>query len=337
MKPMTNTLEETIVCSKSDGLSSYTLDELVMAAHPVLNTSVFTYASVLRANGKLSFMVYKPAGTDLRSGHLLFHENGDLLTCCNRLSAFTSNGLQEICSIILKHRPNALLVFPDIVMEDDGALELPNQCISYQENWFRTADPGEPYLAKRKRKSLMRRLRRWKESVGDKEIEFRFRKASAEDIDQIIAMNAESLEARGRRHHFPQQSRANLVSICGNIGFFGGLYLGDELVAGDILSIIGDQAWFHIGGYDHRYREFSPGNQLHAMIAEACMNRNITKFNFLWGNSRWKSDAGGTRIPLKTVFVSRTAGAWLSWNSSIPTGPMLNRPCAIGLLKSRGM
>ncbi len=276
-------------------------------ASKALNNTYFTHVSLLGNMDETLFVTAEIGGQSL-----IFRESDKHLICCNRLETFTSQTLNSVSKTLSKFYPDKIITFEDIVLDEETSMSVPNFKLSFQENWCRGISPDEKYLSKRRRSVIRRRLRKLVETLKDDDVEYVFRRTQEEDIDHVIEMNAKALEAQGRRHDFPEERRRVFKQVANEIGYTAFLYADGKLIAGDVLSVIDDKAWFNIGGYDMEYRDYSPGMQLHSMIIDSCLELGVREVNFLWGNSSWKSDVGSVRTPLTTVYVASSKREFLS-------------------------
>jgi len=291
------------------------------------NKTYFTHTALLESLEEHDFVV-----AEINGHALLFRKNNAHLVCCNRLETFSSETLDAVSKAILNHYPKCIITFEDIVIEADAVIKLPNFELSFQENWCRDISSDEKYLSKRRRSVIRRRLRKLVETMHDDDVEYVFRRTQDEDIDYVIEMNAKALEMQGRRHDFPEERRRVFKQVAGEIGYTAFLYADGKLIAGDVLTIIDDKAWFNIGGYDMAYRDYSPGMQLHSMIIDSCLELGVRGVNFLWGNSSWKSDVGSTRVPLTTVYMASSKRDFMSLDFLRHIKPSLKQTLRLKLI-----
>ena len=209
----------------------------------------------------------------------------------------------------------------DIVLGSGTGVDLAHASFTNQENWCREISLEMEVVSGRAASGLRRKFRRLQEHVGDASLRFEFRRCTSTDIDAVIAMNATTLTHQGRNHQFESKKQLEFKSICSEIGYIAGLYSGEKLIAADIVTICGGEVYFNVVGYDLEFSKYSPGAQVHVRAMTECAARGCRKANFLWGNSRWKSDMGGTRIPVSTLFAVRNKSVFLNsnlWRAMLP-------------------
>ena len=259
---------------------------------------------------------------------LIFRKKGNGLICCNRLERLSSDILDLVADALFARTDAQYLSFEDLDYEASRRFNPKTISLSYQENWRCDLHDSESQISNRQKSQLRRRRRQLQEVFEGRELEFRLSRCTEDDIEQVMAFNRRTIEARGSNYSLKDESLDDLKAVCSKDGYIAGLYADDQLVAADILTISGGQAYFHVVGYDMAYKRFSPGLQVHAAAVEACQEMGCDETHYLWGNSRWKSDMGGKRIPLSTVIVARNAATFLHpgyWRELLPH---LKRVCS---------
>src|SRR5829696_3581290 len=123
---------------------------------------------------------------------------------------------------------------------------------------------------------------------------------------------AQSGENRGPRPppRIDEVEFGRLRAISAELGHGAALTEGDALIAGDLICIADNRAYFLTGGYEPDFQRFSPGMITLSHAIEACRRRGILDFNLLWGDGVYKQRLGGRCQPLVTI-VSRRSPATL--------------------------
>ena len=259
---------------------------------------------------------------------LIFRKKDDGLICCNRLERLSPATLDLVADALFARTDVQYLSFEDLDYVAPRHFSSKTIALSYQENWRCDLHDSESQISNRQKSQMRRRRRQLQEALEGRELKFRLSRCTEADIEQVMAFNRRTIEARGSNYSFKDESLDDLKAVCSEDGYTAGLYADDQLVAADILTISGGQAYFHVVGYDMAYKRFSPGLQVHAAAVEACKEMGCDETHYLWGNSRWKSDMGGKRIPLSTVIVARNSATFLHpgyWRELLPH---LKRVCS---------
>ena len=129
-------------------------------------------------------------------------------------------------------------------------------------------------------------------------------------LRRVVALNRAKIEAQGRRHGIDEVEFGRLRAISAELGHGAALTEGDALIAGDLICIADNRAYFLTGGYEPDFQRFSPGMITLSHAIEACRRRGILDFNLLWGDGVYKQRLGGRCQPLVTI-VSRRSPATL--------------------------
>ncbi|MFL5128108.1 MAG: GNAT family N-acetyltransferase [Microvirga sp.] len=95
------------------------------------------------------------------------------------------------------------------------------------------------------------------------------------------------------------------------LGHGAALTEGDDLIAGDLICIADNRAYFLTGGYEPDFQRFSPGMITLSHAIEACRRRGILDFNLLWGDGVYKQRLGGRCQPLVTILSRRSPATLL--------------------------
>lgn len=237
---------------------------------------------------------------------LLFLQDDSKIICCNRTSKLTQTQISELSARIFRETDACHIIFEDINLEQQkGATSQFQLAFSYQENWWRKIEPETRFMTGRPLSNLRRKGRRLQEKFGQTPLEFRFERCTDADVDAVVEMNRKTLIGNNKKHSLGSDQVAIFKKNCRNSGYLAGLFVGERLIAGDIVNIVNDRAFFNVVGYDPEFGKYSPGSQVHYYALEECKRRGCKEANFLWGNSRWKSDFGARRLPVTTVIVPR--------------------------------
>ena len=281
------------------------LDDLELARE----IGLFSHPDYLRARGHSELMVVdrpEPASP------AIFDWNGGCALYLGRLDALSGREIDELSSAVLHDTSARAVVFEDIVLQDDlRAIDRPVRRYRYQANWRRDFKPGDKLLTSRQASNARRRMRRLDEQVGDpSQIRFEFRRCCPGDVAAVAFLNKIKIEHAGRRHRFTEQKQQIMEKVAAKIGYISSLYVGDEMIGGTIIYVVGKHAYFANIGYDLDYAKFAPGIQVYVASIEHLEKLGCREINFLWGDSRFKHELGAERQQLSTVIVRR---GWRSY------------------------
>ena len=344
------TLLETTRKSARIGVSRHSLSTLQIQPHPAINQCYFTKLPYLKSFGCDEVIIVSYKSIEADDFTLVFIDRQTHLICCNRLKSLSGIDINLICEKLFLAAGARFIKFEDIELRDQRQIIFPNLHLTHQENWRRELSGASPYLSNKQASNLRRKMRRLRESFGihDAKLQklfgmgdvgFEFRLCTPKDIDEVVALNAKTLGNQGRTHQYDPINRKILNSICSKHGYFAGLFVDELMIAGNIITVIGNQAYFNLTGYDQEFARYSPGLQVHASALIECEKLRCTTANFLWGNSRWKSDIGGSRVPLTTLFICRDQRDFLEgqlWSEFLPLIKVKGRKVAKRMLTKIG-
>lgn len=271
--------------------------------------NMFTHAAYLRSHGFTDTLVLGGDGVE----PALFRDCGAYLVYLGRLQTMSRDAIMRYCASAFTETTACFVVFEDIRFVPDGAFApYPLHVLRYQANWRRRLNDGEKHLSSKQASNLRRKLRKLREALGGEEPELQFERCGPGDVEAVVRLNKAKIEGQGRHHYMSDGKLASLERLCGEIGYTASLTCGGELLAGVITCVAGVRGYVPLLGHDLRYEKFSTGMQVTALALDALEQLGCSEVNFLWGDSRWKSDFGATREQLATVIVRRTGRVVLS-------------------------
>ena len=151
--------------------------------------------------------------------------------------------------------------------------------------------PGETYFSSRQASNMRRQIRRLEEEVGNgSDIKFQFERCQPGDFIAVAELNKRKVEQTGHHHRLSHDMRDRMDRLAVEIGYRSFLFVRGRLIGGTIIFIVGDKAYFEVIGYDLAYAKFSPGLQVCNAATKPLEEMGCRELNFLWGDSRFKSD-----------------------------------------------
>jgi len=288
-----------------DGLCRVTRMPVARAsAMPAFGDNLFTSRTYLATRRIDSVLL---AGGQ-PSQDVLFADKGTHHLHLGRLTPLSMTEVTALASTLFANTDARFVVFEDIPLDDaTSACVSPFATITlrYQANWRRAIVPGGQHLPTKRTSKLRCRMRQMAKAAGGVAPELRFERCTPEALEAVIAFNQQKIEHDGGRYRMSAEKRAELRALATDIGYLSGLYLGDKLIAGCVVWVVGKVAYVPVLGFDMAYQQFSPGLQASAAIFPHLEALGCTEVNFLWGDSRWKQDLMASREQLSTVIVAR--------------------------------
>ncbi|MBB4303343.1 CelD/BcsL family acetyltransferase involved in cellulose biosynthesis [Rhodobium orientis] len=295
----------------------------VSAEPAALSDSLFTHPAYRRAHGMAPSLMFTVAGRTA-----LFSGQSGAPTYLGRLDRLTAGEIDALAARVFAETDAPAVVFEDIVLDETGpaATRFHQLRCRYQANWRRAIGPGEKYLPAKKASDVRRRLRRFKEEIGDPQsVRLTFGRARPGDVAAVTRYNRIKVETSGHRHYADAAAEAALERLAGEIGYSCLLHVGEELIGGTIVLVAGRDAYFSLIGYDLGHAKVAPGFQVYMHAIREIEQFGCRNANFLWGDGDWKVGLGATREQLTTVIVQRGPAALASPAHWRGAGPYLVR------------
>lgn len=246
-----------------------------------------------------------------RPAQVIFGRQADHLVHLGRLRWFDRDCIALLTSRLLQLPGVGFVVFEDIAVAG-GDIAMPrHQVFHYQNNWRLVLNgPAEPdRIARQAAQTTARKLRNFTRDRTGARITFE-PSPSAAFLRTIVDHNRDKVESQGRRHGIDEAELRRLQALSAEIGYGAGLCDDEGLVAGDLVAIAGQRAYFMAGGYDPAAQRYSPGMITLVHAVEECRRRGIVDFNLLWGDGVYKARLGARRTRLVTI-VARGSNAAL--------------------------
>lgn len=276
----------------------------------MFNGNMFTNATYLEASGYGDLFVSEGGGCS----PILWADQQSHFCTLDRMQSLTNLEIQRHAAHLFEHTRADFLVFNDIHLEEDPAacFLYPSQTFQYKANWRRDIAAGDKVLSGKRASALRRKQKKLQEQIGDAPVEFRFERCQPGDVAAIVELNKAKIEAAGGRHHMTAEKQAAMEKLCAEIGYTASLICGEELIAGDIICVSGNRSFIPMLGHNPKYEKYSTGSQVTYLALLELEKMGCTESNFLWGDSRWKSDFRAIRDPLVTMVVRRSNRVLLS-------------------------
>ena len=275
----------------------------------MFNGNMFTNADYLRALGHDDLLISKDG--DL-SPLLLSDRNSHLLSL-DRLQTLSKSEIHRHSTRLFETTAADFIVFEDILIDNDGDIPgVRGNAFCYKANWWRSLSADGKFMSSKQASALRRKQKKLQEHLGNSKLEFCFGRTRPGDVAAIVELNRAKIEGGGRRHQVTDEKLSAMEILCASIGYTARLVCDGELIAGNILCVAGSHSFIPMLGHDLRYEKFSPGLQVTSFALAQLERIGCTESNFLWGDSRWKSDFKAERQPLTTLVVRRNNRVLLS-------------------------
>lgn len=282
--------------------------------------NLYSHAAYRDAYGHDRLVLSRPAGLD----SALFSDKGSHLVHLGRLDGLTTDALMAHATTLFDRTGARFVQFEDIRLIASGACPSSRlHAFRYKANWRRIVPEDGRFMSGKRASDLRRKVRRLDGHVGGNGTTLTFERCRPEMLAAIAALNRERVESTGRAYRLTEAKQAALQRVCAEIGYATLLRHDDDLIAGTVVCMAGARGYVMVLGHDRRFEKFSPGLQAMAFTLEELRARGCTEVNFLWGDSRWKSDFGAVREDLTTVLVRRNAWSLVSGDLGMAALPLV--------------
>lgn len=250
-------------------------------------------------------------GWRVGSAPAMFCRENDHLLCLSRLERMTAADINAHTEAMFRETDVKFILFEDVILGEAAhqTIARPHQVRRYHANWRRVIDADCAPLSSKQAANLRRKARKLQAYLDVEELDVRFNPCTAEDVEKIAALNKDKIERSGQKHQLDDRKLEIVSKVCTGLGHTASIYHGDELIAGTVVCVVGERSYFMLLGHDLRYEKFSAGAQATFHAFQELQKQGVTEANFLWGDSRWKSDFRATREVLSTVIVARDGWA----------------------------
>lgn len=284
----------------------------------MFNGNMFTDAAYLSAQGHSEFVMsdgpgMTPVLLSRRQSHFLF---------LDRLQTLSLPEIDAHSALLFDKSHLDFIVFEDVRLDPaEAPMRLRHKRFAYKANWRRSISEGDRLLSNKQASNLRRKQKKLQEALGGSATEFHFARTEPGDVAEIVEMNRKKIQSGGGRHHMTDEKLAAMEALCASIGYTAKISHEGKLLAGNILCVSGNRSFIPVLGHDLKYEKFSTGMQVTLLALTELERMGCTECNFLWGDSRWKSDFKADREVLETIVVRRNNRVLLSpdyWRVVLP-------------------
>jgi len=124
-------------------------------------------------------------------------------------------------------------------------------------------------------------------------------------IDKIIQMNIIKMKQMGKISGIDTTYRNNLFKYSQHYGCVAYIEVNGEIVAGSINTVINKGIFGHVTAYDTDFSKYNVGEICAFYLIQTSIEKGLTTFNFLWGESDLKRRLMAKPHLLFSYFVFR--------------------------------
>lgn len=127
-----------------------------------------------------------------------------------------------------------------------------------------------------------------------------------EIVDKIIELNTVRLKQKGKIHKVDKATKNNIFKFSQHYGCVAFIEVDGAIVAGSINTILNNGMFGHITGFDPKFYKYNVGEICAFNLIQTSIERGLTTFNFLWGQSDLKKRLLGKPHYLYFYFIFRS-------------------------------
>jgi hypothetical protein len=189
-------------------------------------------------------------------------------------------------------------------VNEDIIVDLPGSESEYMRSLGRNAQTQLPYYLKKLQKEL-----------GSKYavVSFAGPQIPSTAFQELVELNRARIVRKGVPHLWETQHVRNRLELARTCGLFCGIRRGDELLAGTVSYVHGNEAYFVLIGHRTDFDRLRLGKVALWLTIQRLIQRGFQRYHLLWGMSSYKLQLGGRPEPLMEVAVfcdAWAAGLW---------------------------
>jgi Protein involved in cellulose biosynthesis (CelD) len=125
-------------------------------------------------------------------------------------------------------------------------------------------------------------------------------------VDRIIQLNVDRMKSKGTIPGIDNVYKNKIFNYSQHYGCAAYIEIDGKIVAGTISSIINKGIFGHVTAYDIEFNKYSIGEICAFFIIETAIEKQLSTFHFLWGESDMKKRLLGKHYPLFSYFIYRS-------------------------------
>ena len=124
-------------------------------------------------------------------------------------------------------------------------------------------------------------------------------------IDKIIQLNSERMKQKGNIPGIDNVEKNNIYQFSQYYGCVAYVEIDGVIVAGSINTILNKGIFGHVTAYDINFSKYNVGEICALYLIQASIERGLTTFQFLWGESEYKKKLLAKPHLLFSYFIYR--------------------------------
>ncbi len=240
---------------------------------------------------------------------LLFQVRDRHLHHLGRLRWFEPACIKYLSELLIDQRPGIdFVVFEDVQVDGASARRVGGSVFRYQRNWqiaLNGPDAKQQLNSGKSRSTVRRKQRALERDLGGVTIGLE-EQPSRDLLATIVELNKAKINSINQKHGIDTEELDRLWAVVSEIGHVVAIRKGAQVIAGDVMCLVGRRAYYVVTGYDMSLSRYSPGLIAHSFSIEDCRKRGMLDFNMLWGDGVYKRRLGGQPQELLTLVARRS-------------------------------
>lgn len=107
-------------------------------------------------------------------------------------------------------------------------------------------------------------------------------------VDEIVILNCNRMKSKGAVPGIDNAFKDNIYKYSTFYGCVAYIEVDGKIVAGCISTMLNTRAFAHVIGHDNNYSKFNLGEMCFIYLIETSIEKRISSFHFLWGETEYK-------------------------------------------------
>jgi len=247
------------------------------------------YIEVNYPDYDINYFIVKDNGKILEL--LVYGNKGNTAKCFNSLVSIDQGVISEFTKNVFNKHPFITKIeivasykeyeFKHFLLNfksDDQILKLPSSL----EEYFTE-------LGTKTRKHIKQRKERFLRDYPNAKFITKYGPAiDATLVEEIILLNSYRMKSKGIVSCFDHTFKDNIYKYSTFYGCVAYIEIDGKIVAGCISTVLNKKIFAHVIGHDNEYSKFNLGEMCFIYLIETSIEKGISSFHFLWGETEYK-------------------------------------------------
>lgn len=222
---------------------------------------------------------------------LMFEKKGDTITCLNKLGTIEQNIISEFTKFIFERFPTVkkIRILASYTSYSLNKMVLLDRNNDYIINLHSTINDYMSELGYHTRKNVNNRKSRLLKDYPNVKFVTRYGIEIDESIvDKIIQLNIDRMKFKGIIPGKDNTDKINIYDFSRHYGVVTYIEIDGVVVAGNISYIVNKSIFGHVLAHDENFSKYNVSKLSLLYLIQTSIEKEITKFHFLWGDNDYK-------------------------------------------------